>query len=480
MDITEPVNVKIQLKLKKKDQGGPPLDFQLLPLGTGRPAFWSLRKAFAKKKTDYSAFDKLISADSNPLLSHFNPKITRNIDEYNNNDLNLKKTQDKFSALRALNDLYNVRNNLQSQDPIVQSKQNLETKKSDNLDLENNEISVISVKSNLENLQNSNQNVNLEKKEFESSLKSEWFNNSEIGKWVEKTQEFQKTETTVDHENSQINDDQALNELLSQVAELDQIYADTHTKLLNENIDPSERGIDIDIRDNMTYTSLQMAMKNPIELFNFNKEKRNYDDVPVSSPIISIGPLPLPAKRDVTNDFDERLPPLPPKRIRKTPSMPVLPRAGGFQTTPMEVESTFGIGAPNKNLPSPPGTLPKQAKQGLFSKLFAKKQKKEKDSCANTMAGSNRSLNVTGSISSLKNDELAVHQLPRPSMASITGVRSLKLDGDESPPYGFELTEAENYALYTDMAPHATASEFDELSFYYSPVEGGKILTKET
>lgn len=40
-----------------------------------------------------------------------------------------------------------------------------------------------------------------------------------------------------------------------------------------------------------------------------------------------------------------------------------------------------------------------------------------------------------------------------------------------------ELTEAEHYALYTDMAPHATVSEFDEMSFYYSPVEGGSIIT---
>jgi len=45
-----------------------------------------------------------------------------------------------------------------------------------------------------------------------------------------------------------------------------------------------------------------------------------------------------------------------------------------------------------------------------------------------------------------------------------------------------DLTEAEHYALYTTMAPRATASEFDEMSFYYSLVEGGKILTeaKET
>lgn len=40
-----------------------------------------------------------------------------------------------------------------------------------------------------------------------------------------------------------------------------------------------------------------------------------------------------------------------------------------------------------------------------------------------------------------------------------------------------DLTEAEHYALYTSLAPHATASEFDEASCYYSPVESGEILT---
>lgn len=40
-----------------------------------------------------------------------------------------------------------------------------------------------------------------------------------------------------------------------------------------------------------------------------------------------------------------------------------------------------------------------------------------------------------------------------------------------------DLTEAEHYALYTSVAPRATASEFDETSAYYAPVEAGEILT---
>jgi c-Rel proto-oncogene protein len=40
-----------------------------------------------------------------------------------------------------------------------------------------------------------------------------------------------------------------------------------------------------------------------------------------------------------------------------------------------------------------------------------------------------------------------------------------------------DLTEAEHYALYTTLAPHATESEFDESSCYYQPVEAGQILS---
>lgn len=42
-----------------------------------------------------------------------------------------------------------------------------------------------------------------------------------------------------------------------------------------------------------------------------------------------------------------------------------------------------------------------------------------------------------------------------------------------------DLTEAEHYALYTSVAPHATESEFDEASAYYSPIEAGEILTQD-
>lgn len=504
----------IQLRRPSDGATSEPLPFQMLPLGTGRPAFWSLRKAFARKKADYNTFSKILSTET-ALLANVTPKFSRNIDEFNNNDL--KKPNDKISALRALNDLYNVKHHVDlcngDLKALINSAQNVDQPaKSAVLDCENNEMTIIPGR-NMENnkeisklyIFNSN---NVENNAFTADYKegtsdaiphaksdaqegstsasrnvdnskgrSDWFDYSEIGKWVQKGQACLKekaNETEIKNETDGGN--KSFNEFLSQVAELDQIYTDTHNKLVQAatetNVNPQT--MDIDVYDNQTYTSLQMAMKNPIELFDITDDRKYEDvavpkqdaEVPVASPTFT-------AKRDVMHEAEERLPPLPPKRIRKMPSMPLLPRPISAQTL-----TTTSIEAPNKNLPSLPGTLSKHARQGLFSKLFAKKNKKDKDSESDLSSDPlNISLNTSYLLKSSVQDATQ-SQIPRPSMTSVTSVKSLKLDDDDTPPYGVDLTEAEHYALYTTMAPRATASEFDEMSFYYSLVEGGKILNE--
>ncbi|KOC69050.1 Embryonic polarity protein dorsal [Habropoda laboriosa] len=516
--VEQPVQVSIQLKRPSDGATSEPLPFQMLPLGAGRPAFWSLRKAFARKKTDYSTFSKILATES-ALLSNVAPKFPRNIDEYNNNnDFNMKNSNNKISALRALNDLFNVRNTLDSCNGNTEINQSIEQNtghtKNTIIDYENNEVPIGIGKSAEDeqinkmykidhnyldketNDTNSGtltctksdstaDNMSVLKNTDMSKNKSDWFDYSEVGKWVQKGQmslkekdietDF-KTETTEDCNKS-------FNELLTQVAELDQIYADTHAKLVQAALEQNttDQSMDIDVCDNQTYTSLQMAMKNPIEFLDLPNE-RKYEDVCVPKPN-PIKPCPSPpatTKRDGTQETEERLPPLPPKRIRKMPSMPLLPRPISAHTTP----DSF-VEAPNKNLPSLPGTLTKSSKQGLFSKLFAKKAKKDKDTICNVSKENSHSLNTSGSISYLTTSNIpnsAQLQIPRVSGTSTTSVKSLRLDDDESPSCEMELTEAEHYALYTAMAPHATASEFDEMSFYYSPVEGGKIYSdkKET
>ncbi|XP_078036219.1 dorsal isoform X1 [Augochlora pura] len=507
--VDQPVQVYIQLKRPSDGATSEPLPFQMLPLGAGRPAFWSLRKAFARKKTDYSTFGKILATES-ALFSNVTPRYPRNLDEFNNNDFDIKKSTNKISALRALNDLYNVKNTLDSCNGSAMVNRN--TAQSTNLlkttiiDYQNNEV-----QNNTENEQmnkispiDSNHldketidtnsgtltyaksdtvvdNTNILKNLEPPKNKSDWFDYSEVGKWVQKGQTCLKEKNQeVDFKIETEDCNKSFNELLTQVAELDQIYADTHSKLVQAALDQNtaDQAMDIDVCDNQTYTSLQMAMKNPIEFMDLLND-RKYEDVAV--PKVNLNHCspspPVTTKRDGAREIEERLPPLPPKRIRKMPSMPLLPRPISSHTAP----ESF-VEAPNKNLPSLPGTLTKTSKQGLFSKLFAKKIKKDKDTASNVSKDSNSSLSTSGSITYLSKHSLpdaAQLQCPRPSAISTTSVKSLRLDGDETPPYGMELTEAEHYALYTAMAPHATASEFDEMSFYYSPVEGGKIYSEK-
>lgn len=504
----------IQLRRPSDGATSEPLPFQMLPLGTGRPAFWSLRKAFARKKADYSTFSKILSTET-ALLANVTPKFSRNIDEFNNNDSDAKRPNDKISALRALNDLYNIKHHADlcngDLKALINSAQSVDQfAKNAVLDCENNEMIIPGRNAegdkeisktyafNSDNVENNGFTADYKEGPIEAILyakssaqedstknvdnskgRSDWFDYSEIGKWVQKGQACLKEKTNESEiKNETDGGNKSFNEFLSQVAELDQIYTDTHNKLVQVTTETSinPQTMDIDVCDNQTYTSLQMAMKNPIELFDITDD-RKYEDVAVSKQDaeIPVASPTLTAKRDVMHEGEERLPPLPPKRIRKMPSMPLLPRPISAQTL-----TTSPTEAPNKNLPSLPGTLSKHARQGLFSKLFAKKNKKDKYPGSDPSRDSDPSLSTSYLLQSSVQDTMQ-SQIPRP-MASVTSVRSLKLDDDDTPPYGVDLTEAEHYALYTTMAPRATVSEFDEMSFYYSLVEGGKILTeaKET
>ncbi|KAG7213837.1 hypothetical protein KM043_003050 [Ampulex compressa] len=522
--IEQPVQVYIQLKRPSDGATSEPLPFQMLPLGTGRPAFWSLRKAFAKKKTDYSTFGKILATET-ALLCNATPKLPRNIDEFNNNDYDVKKSHNKISALRALNDLYNVRNTLDScnSDPDANQKgsHHLNLPPKDTLrSYETNEIGTALEErikgserigktlsynvedDNVEECPVSNEygeplgatgenlvaaKVDLptegacpsKNREDSKEARGDWFDYSEVGKWVQKGQTyFKEADIEADFKNETDEGNRSFNELLSEVA--DQIYADTRNKRERAALEGNavERCMDVDACDNRTYTSLQMAMRNPIELLDTRDEEK-YEDVTVQkqephpslSPSTTSSPV---GKRDVTRETEEGLPPLPPKRIRKMPSMPLLPRP----TSTQSLGGSF-TEAPNKNLPSLPATLAKQSKQGLFFKLFTKKVKKDKDSASNASRSTDNPPSTAASNSYLPKVGTEYTGQANPARAGATSaasVKSLRLDGEETPPYGIELTEAEHYALYTTMAPHATASEFDEMSFYYSPVEGGKIL----
>ncbi|KAF6207519.1 hypothetical protein GE061_015965 [Apolygus lucorum] len=167
-----------------------------------------------------------------------------------------------------------------------------------------------------------------------------------------------------------------------------------------------------------TYTSLQMAMKNPCEFVDSNE---SYEDVlpPPPRPTACKPPVHLRSEPPSPTYSEDTAPPLPPKRAKKIESKP-------------------------------------EKKLSLFQKLFSTNRRKKDKKLGRR--DSLRSLPV-GMIeienNKINNDKMETEILP-----------------EMRDP---EITEAEHYALYTSVAPHATASEFDEMSFYYSSVEGRKI-----
>lgn len=143
-----------------------------------------------------------------------------------------------------------------------------------------------------------------------------------------------------------------------------------------------------------TYSSLQMAFKNPCSI---PERCHSYEDVSI------IPPRPPSSCKP---KFDSNTaPPLPPKRVKKNPR-------------------------PTKYLPT---VQEKPSKIKLLHKLLNMRKRRK------SMCLSNSSINDS------------INDTP--------------------------LTEAENYALYTSVAPHAAMSEFDESSMYYSTVEGGTVTT---
>lgn len=143
-----------------------------------------------------------------------------------------------------------------------------------------------------------------------------------------------------------------------------------------------------------TYSSLQMAFKNPCSI---PERCHSYEDV-------SIVP-PRPPSNSKPKFDNNTAPPLPPKRVKKNPR-------------------------PIKYLPT---VQEKPSKIKLLHKLLSMRKRSK------SMCSSNSSVNES------------INDTP--------------------------LTEAENYALYTSVAPHAAMSEFDESSMYYSTVEGGTFTT---
>lgn len=319
--------------------------------------------------------------------------------------------------------------------------------------------------------------------------------------------------------------EKSLNELLDQVAELDEIYSENRTRLENVTLGSVETDPE-EFNDAGTYTSLQLAFRNPVDIAE--PETAPYEDVQVHSfrgPIIEFTHL-KPESEDA--------PPLPPKRVRKS--------SNSFKSSQTSVDSIL---KPGKQLPvtrkpdllnhdkvltgakSEPA-LPPVKKRSFFDRFFRRKLKSSASSVISEGKKEDKGKPVARSVSSVSGIrpskfKSSVSHTSLKDNASTTGLSyadsithiSLHADLNEKstsqnslrrpaslhpiPPTDgdtilvaesvlaldatafkklqddLELTDAEHYALYMAVAPHATVSEFDETSCYYSPIDGSKF-----
>lgn len=373
-------------------------------------------------------------------------------------------------------------------------------------------------------------------------------------------------------------EDKTLNELLEQVAELDEIYSGYQVKRntkLNE-IKTGNGNESFDFDDTATYTSLQRAFKNPIPFSDPEPKPIDTDAYGAFSPlapIIDVSPL----KRNDKTVEEEKLPPLPPKRLRKITAENTEFNANLLPPSP-EGEEQSSIShiiikrSPENRSPASSTTNSAQSspqkKQGFFSRIFRRKSKGDASSNSGTETKNSPNLSRESSFTNFEGfdrNRLSTRSCKMPqspvkkgkpvgrSVSSVSGKRPhltadivhipLKGLSSEGLPmrsgsgnllpqhyssnvtlsnnldrktvsalqladiplqdgnmelvaiadaqslknlcegkYGVhldadvDLSEAEHFALYTSVAPHATQSEFDEMSAFYAPVEAAEAI----
>ncbi|KAK9876647.1 hypothetical protein WA026_014024 [Henosepilachna vigintioctopunctata] len=478
LEITEPVKAFIQLKRPSDGAASEPLPFEFLPLDAGRPSYWSLGRSLMKKR-NYNLFSTLLQSSNTSSNNKLIPEENKDVQDVTMKEIEiipLPLEPDVQIGFRQ-NNIENVLDK-EGTDSTVQSK-NL-------VNINNNEI-----QSNGDN---------------EISETIEW----KIS-------------------NNEISEEKSFNQLMDEVAELDEIYS---TSQCNRNSFDNEENTNLEsvmkqtnFDDSKTYSSLQLAFKSPLDIAQRPLEPKPQN---IFSPIAEENNLDTNGNK--RESPLEKLPPLPPKRQKKVETYigeddeaTKLLKEALMYPKPQQISRShsFSSGAKKhdddlKYLGSA-STLPNPKKRGFFSKLFGRKRnkgsqdlnvKRESYPSSNSLEISpirrNNDTITSKSVENIRTSPMiapvrttsitkvetsvgstvanissSTEHVETPSTQSLTPgevevpMSNLEDDLDMS----LDLTEAEHYALYTVMAPHATQSEFDEMSCYYAAVEGGKIIS---
>lgn len=403
IDLDHSVKVKVQLRRPSDGATSEALDFELLALDTGRRTFWNIQRELKKRSA----------------------------------------TTDLFQQLLEENEL-DTTDNIILERPVFQAPLNSQQMEVVILDTPIEEHRSIVEESSCNSTEDKTIN---------------WLDNAEF--IMDNNNNNENDQNTI----NQNEDDKALNELLEQVAELDVIYQDHQIRRDNQMIENELRNLecadlpndqmDVDetFDDAATYTSLQRAFKQPIEMALCPPipprpgQMTNNTSFDLFLPPIVINPA---ASEFVTIKREETLPPLPPKRAKKLPDEvfngdkenknienqedAILVRQSSIRSLTPRPQSQIIIKSADQNSPSrklPPrpikaasntNTLPKQKKSGFFSKMFSRKKSKS-DLDSSMGDGDSKDCDISDDV---ENSSVNHFNINDPNRVSIHSTRSLK------------------------------------------------------
>lgn len=352
------------------------LPFEYIPLDSGRHRLWDLQKSLKRKPDELDIFQELLTQCNQLTTNDLNDNVGTPL------RINLDQNRNEFERVEV-----NNYNGVQEIDKLLQEKVR---------ELENeNQLNSLQEVVNIMQEDNNEMNTCL------NTVKDTTNNIDKITEWM-KSNEFDKT-NEVNNLDIQIaekldEDQSSLNELLEQVAELDEIYSSKSQLPM-----PMQESFD----DAATYTSLQIAFKHPIELpqleglctpiaLNLENPTVCQETTTFINGVPPRPPAPTrinitPTNIQLQNTEEEKAPPLPPKRLRKQDSdaenrsieANIDPVGAGLTNTvvPIIIVKSPQHSPSMKRLTTKSESaniLPKAKKSGsgFFSKLFSRRKSK--------------------------------------------------------------------------------------------------------
>ncbi|XP_055917882.1 embryonic polarity protein dorsal-like isoform X2 [Eupeodes corollae] len=504
--------VKAFIQLRRPSDGAvsEPLPFEFLPISSGRRAFWAIRKNL-KRKADMGVFQQILNEDKAAILAAKQAIPSYSEVGCQSDVINLDTpTEEDHTKSFETEDEESVKRRMEKEvDSIIDEKlKEMELREPETepeLELEPAPEPDPEPQQRYQSVQTQTQD-SLEDIEDESiqediSEPRKLSANDKITDWLKSNDEFERTD---DSDSPPVNghhvttlttstvvtseEDKTLNDLLDHSEELEEIYSDNKLRietfnntLINELASSSVDGsltkssiskmeVEESFDDAATYTSLEMAFKNPYPMAGRGisgmsgmsgmagltgmsgmtgvmrlpaERVANHDPVEIIvNPPAALLNMPSPTGNRLSFVGDENCPPLPPKRIRKQ-DIPINPPARSSPTSPARPPSQIIImktpdqSPPTKKLPPTPNNnnnMSRQKKPGFFSKLFSRRKSKSDLSQTSSSPGSKTASPMGSREPSVAH--FSLNDINRSSVRSLKSIQPSSISASNSPTNG--------------------------------------------